>query len=66
MDQTSLAHIIKDIASFINASKWVEDVHNERGNHVIIILMGNKSDYMRKRQMSVEEGGINRQKAFCL
>jgi Ras-related protein Rab-6A len=31
-------------------------VRNERGNDVIIILVGNKTDLSEKRQVSVEEG----------
>ena len=45
-----------DRASFLNTSKWIEDVRNERGNDVIIILVGNKTDCSEKRQVSVEEG----------
>lgn len=45
-----------DRASFLNTSKWIEDVRNERGNDVIIILVGNKTDLSDKRQVSVEEG----------
>lgn len=45
-----------DRASFLNTSKWIEDVRNERGNDVIIILVGNKTDLSEKRQVSVEEG----------
>ena len=40
----------------MNTSKWIEDVRNERGNDVIIILVGNKTDCSEKRQVSVEEG----------
>lgn len=40
----------------MNTSKWIEDVRNERGNDVIIILVGNKTDLSEKRQVSVEEG----------
>lgn len=48
--------IITDRASFLNTSKWIEDVRNERGNDVIIVLVGNKTDLSDKRQVSVEEG----------
>jgi len=48
--------ILVDRASFLNTSKWIEDVRNERGNDVIIILVGNKTDLSEKRQVSVEEG----------
>ena len=45
-----------DRASFLNTSKWIEDVRNERGNDVIIALVGNKTDASERRQVSVEEG----------
>jgi hypothetical protein len=45
-----------DRASFLNTSKWIEDVRNERGNDVIMVLVGNKTDASEKRQVSVEEG----------
>lgn len=45
-----------DRASFLNTSKWIEDVRNERQNDVIIVLVGNKTDLSEKRQVSVEEG----------
>ena len=45
-----------DRASFLNTTKWIEDIRNERGNDVIIVLVGNKTDLSDKRQVSVEEG----------
>lgn len=56
---SSVAVIVYDItnrASFLNTTKWIEDVRNERGNDVIIILVGNKTDLSEKRQVSAEEG----------
>jgi Ras-related protein Rab-6A len=56
---SSVAVIVYDItnrASYLNTSKWIEDVRNERGSDVIIILVGNKTDLSEKRQVSVEEG----------
>ncbi len=38
-----------DRASFLNTSKWIEDVRNERGNDVIIMLVGNKTDLSDRR-----------------
>lgn len=35
---------------------YIADVRNERGNDVIIALVGNKTDLAEKRQVSVEEG----------
>lgn len=39
-----------DKNSFTNTSKWVDDVRAERGNDVIIVLVGNKTDISEKRQ----------------
>lgn len=44
-----------DRASFQNTSKWVDDVRAERGNDVIIVLVGNKTDLSDKRQVTTEE-----------
>lgn len=46
-----------DRASFLNTSKWIEDVRAERGQDVVIMLVGNKTDISDRRQVSIEEGG---------
>lgn len=33
----------------MNTSKWIDDVRAERGDDVIIVLVGNKSDLSDKR-----------------
>ena len=38
-----------DRQSFISTSKWIDDVRSERGNDVIIVLVGNKADLSDKR-----------------
>ncbi|OLL22653.1 GTP-binding protein ryh1 [Neolecta irregularis DAH-3] len=56
---SSVAVVVYDITnrqSFLNTSKWVEDVRAERGSDVIIVLVGNKTDLMDKRQVTTEEG----------
>ena len=56
---SSVAVVVYDIsnrASFLNTATWIEDVRNERGNDVIIVLVGNKTDLSDRRQVSVEEG----------
>ncbi|KNC78950.1 Ras-like protein Rab-6B, partial [Sphaeroforma arctica JP610] len=56
---SSVAVIVYDITnrnSFLQTSKWIEDVRAERGNDVIILLAGNKTDLEEKRQVSKEEG----------
>lgn len=46
----------KDANSFHQTSKWIDDVRTERGNDVIIMLVGNKTDLQDKRQILTEEG----------
>ena len=57
---SSVAVVVYDVsnrASFTNTTKWVEDVRAERGNDVVICLVGNKTDLGNdKRQVSTEEG----------
>jgi Ras-related protein Rab-6A len=57
---SSVAVVVYDVsnrASFLNTAKWVEDVRAERGNDVVICLVGNKTDLGNdKRQISTEEG----------
>jgi len=44
-----------DRASFLNTTKWIDDVRAERGQDVIIVLVGNKTDLNDKRQVTSEE-----------
>ncbi|XP_078440209.1 ras-related protein RABH1b-like isoform X1 [Wolffia australiana] len=56
---SSVAVIVYDVTSrqsFLNTAKWVEEVRTERGSDVIIVLVGNKTDLVEKRQVSVDEG----------
>ncbi|PVU84838.1 hypothetical protein BB559_007352 [Furculomyces boomerangus] len=56
---SSVAVIIYDItdrASFTNTSKWIEDARAERGDQVILVLVGNKTDISDKRVVTTEEG----------
>ncbi|AEC07288.1 putative small GTP-binding protein [Arabidopsis thaliana] len=56
---SSVAVVVYDVAnrlSFLNTSKWIEEVRNERAGDVIIVLVGNKTDLVEKRQVSIEEG----------
>ena len=36
--------------TFKQVDKWVEDVRQERGNDIIIMLVGNKTDLADKRR----------------
>merc|ERR1711881_543120 len=56
---SSVAIVVYDITnrkSFENVQKWHDDVRVERGNKVIVFLVGNKTDLADKRQVSVAEG----------
>ena len=57
---SSVAVVVYDVTnrlSFGNTAKWIEDVRAERGNDVVICLVGNKTDLGNdKRQVSIEEG----------
>ncbi|KAG7550169.1 P-loop containing nucleoside triphosphate hydrolase [Arabidopsis thaliana x Arabidopsis arenosa] len=54
--QERFRSLIPNRQSFLNTSKWIEDVRTERGSDVIIVLVGNKTDLVDKRQVSIEEG----------
>lgn len=38
------------------AAQWIDEVRSERGNDVVIMLVGNKTDLSDRRQVSSEEG----------
>ena len=42
--------------SFENTRKWVDDVRGERGNDVIIVLVGNKTDLNDRREVTTAQG----------
>lgn len=57
---SSVAVVVYDVTnrvSFLNSTRWVEDVRSERGSKVVIYLVGNKIDLgNEKRQVSTDEG----------
>lgn len=56
---SSVAVVVYDISnakSFANTRKWVDDVRGERGNDVIIVLVGNKTDLNDKREVTTAQG----------
>ncbi|CAN1823431.1 Ras-related protein RABH1b [Linum perenne] len=56
---SSVAVIVYDVASrhsFLNTSKWIEEVRTERGSDVIIVLVGNKTDLVEKSETSAKAG----------
>lgn len=44
---------ILDRQSFLNTSRWIQEVRQERGKDVIIVLVGNKTDLVDKRSGQV-------------
>lgn len=55
---SSAAVVVYDITvrtSFLSTDKWIDDVRAERGQEVVIFLVGNKTDNEDKRQVSKEE-----------
>lgn len=54
-----VAIVVYDITnrqSFKDASRWIDDVRTERGDQVIIVLVGNKTDLRDNRVVTVDEG----------
>ncbi|KAI8092818.1 small GTP binding protein RAB6A [Halteromyces radiatus] len=51
-----IVYDISNRSTFINTDKWIDDVRAERGDDVILVLVGNKSDLHEKRQVPLEEG----------
>ncbi|OMH82830.1 Ras-related protein Rab-6B [Zancudomyces culisetae] len=47
---------ITDQASFTKTKHWIEDTRAERGNDVILVLVGNKVDISNERKVTTEEG----------
>jgi small GTP-binding protein len=55
---SSVAIIVYDVTnrnSFTNLRRWIDDVRNERGNEVLLVIVGNKTD-LEERAVQFEEG----------
>ncbi len=48
--------LLADRQSFLSIQRWVEEVRAERGSDVIIVMVGNKTDLVDKRQV---RGALN-------
>mmetsp|Transcript_42620 Transcript_42620/g.166385 ORF Transcript_42620/g.166385 Transcript_42620/m.166385 type:complete len:169 (-) Transcript_42620:1817-2323(-) len=51
---SSVAVVVYDVVNrttFLNTTKWIEEVRTERGSDVILVLVGNKTDQIDKRQV---------------
>ncbi|RLN34784.1 hypothetical protein C2845_PM03G13250 [Panicum miliaceum] len=53
---SSVAVVVYDVASKLLKKLWIDEVRTERGGDVIVVLVGNKTDLVDKRQVSTEEG----------
>lgn len=56
---SAAAIVVYDITnrqSFENTTKWIQDILNERGQDVLIALVGNKTDLEDARKVTYEEG----------
>lgn len=47
---------ISNVASFQETTKWIQDVRKERGEDVLIVMVGNKTDLSTTRQITTAEG----------
>jgi GTPase SAR1 family protein len=48
-----MSSFFADRQSFLNTSKWIDEVNTQRGGDVLIFLVGNKTDLVDKRFLSV-------------
>jgi Ras-related protein Rab-6A len=56
---SSVAVVVYDVtsrASFDSVPRWVQEVRAERGGDVVVFVVGNKTDLVERRQVSIEEG----------
>jgi Ras-related protein Rab-6A len=56
---SAAAIVVYDIcnrATFMSTFSWMQDVRQERGNDLVICLVGNKADMPEKREVSTDEG----------
>ena len=56
---SSVAVVVYDITSrktFEQTKKWIEDVRGERGEDVIVVLVGNKTDLEAQREVTSAMG----------
>lgn len=67
---SSVAVVVYDITSkktFEQTKKWIDDVRGERGNDVIVVLVGNKTDLGdTKREVTTAQGEEEAKKAGAI
>jgi Ras-related protein Rab-6A len=47
---------IANTASFQSVDKWIKEIRTERGNEIILMIVGNKTDLSERRQVTIEQG----------
>ena len=55
LNELMIMGLIPGMKSFENTRKWVDDVRGERGNDVIIVLVGNKTDLNDRREVTTAQ-----------
>ena len=55
-----------DRASFVNTARWGEELRAERGSDVVVVLVGNTTDLVERRQVTTEEGDARGREAGVL
>lgn len=67
---SSVAVVVYDVTSmktFQQTKKWIDDVRGERGNDVIVVLVGNKTDLGdSKREVTTAQGEEEARKAGAI
>jgi Ras-related protein Rab-6A len=67
---SSVAVVVYDVTSiktFQQTKKWIDDVRGERGNDVIVVLVGNKTDLGdSKREVTTAQGEEEAKKAGAI
>lgn len=67
---SSVAVVVYDISSkktFEQTRKWIDDVRGERGDDVIVVLVGNKTDLGdSKREVTTQQGEEEAKKAGAI
>ncbi|KAL3273675.1 hypothetical protein HHI36_015105 [Cryptolaemus montrouzieri] len=61
-----IVYDVTNVASFEQTAKWIKDVQIERGENVIIVLVGNKVDLHNSRQVTHDDGKLEAHKLGVL
>lgn len=62
------AFIVYDITnteSFVSVQRWLNELKQNVNNNITVTLVGNKSDLVHLRAVTLEEGQLFAGKEFC-